>query len=59
MSRTTSLGFTSAIVLTLGLSVSGAQAFVARPLMADASVGSLVTPVAMCGSSRREFKMCN
>src|SRR5436853_7627111 len=42
-----------AILLTLGFSASGAQAFVANPISTIQAGSSSVTPVAMCGRSCR------
>jgi hypothetical protein len=53
MNARTSVGFVSAIVLTLGFGASSAQAFIAKPVMLDAAGFSAVTPVAMCGRSCR------
>ena len=53
MNTLTSLGFASAILLTLGFGASSAQAFIGKPIPLDAANASVVTPVAMCGRSCR------
>src|SRR5438270_12339710 len=53
MNTGTSVVFASAMLLTFGLGVSSAQAFVGAPITADTARLSAAIPAAMCGNSCR------
>jgi hypothetical protein len=53
MSRLKRFGFLSFTLLTLGISASGAEAFVAAPFAGLSAAQSVVTPAAMCGRTCR------
>jgi hypothetical protein len=53
MSTLKRFGFVSFTLLTLGIDVGGAEAFVATPFTALSTAQSIATPAAMCGRSCR------